>query len=97
MSSLLRSFVLRARVPQGGKIDSLEEPLACAKQDRRDGNVHFIYEAVAKILLDHVDPSAKSHILGPGRSSRARSRATTAPSVTKLKVVPPSMTSGGLA
>src|SRR5258708_36336018 len=71
MSRPRRSFVLCARVPQCRQIDSVEESLTSAKQDRRDGDVHFVDEALAKILLDDVDPATKSDILAFGSLTRA--------------------------
>lgn len=88
-----RALTTRAGVADGRKIYTVEESLTGAEQDRRYGDVHLVDQPVAKILLNDVDAAAHSHVLAPA-ASRARSSATTGPSVTKWKVVPPSMTSG---
>ncbi len=56
----------RACLLQGSKIDSVEESLTGAEQDGRDSEMDFVNEALAKILLDDVDPASKSHILALG-------------------------------
>lgn len=54
--------MLRHRIPQGGEIDTIEQPLARAQQHRRDGDVHLINQAQAQILLD--DVHAATHVRG---------------------------------
>ncbi len=44
-----------------------EQPLSSAEQDRCNSNVQFINEALAKILLDGVRPTADAHVHSAGR------------------------------
>ena len=67
MGGPCRGFVLDAGIAQGRKIYTFEEPLTGAEQDWRDGQVHLIDKAVAKILLDHTDSAANANILVSGR------------------------------
>lgn len=66
MGGPCRGFVLDAGVAQGRKIHTFEEALTGAEQDWRNGNVHLIEKAVAKILLDDIDSATNANILASG-------------------------------
>src|SRR3990167_5404987 len=70
MRGLLRCRELHSFVAQGPQVDTFEQPLAPAQQDRRDRDVQFIDEAFAKILLDGVRPAADAHVPLAGRLAR---------------------------
>ena len=58
-----------AGIAKGRQVDAFEEPFASAQQDRRDGDVHLVNKALAKVLLDDVDAPAHASI--PGASGFA--------------------------
>ena len=60
-------FVLDAGIAQGRKIDTFEQALTGAEQDWRDGDVHLIDQAEAKILLNDVDSATNANIFVSGR------------------------------
>lgn len=58
----LQSLVLDTGIAQSRKVDSFKEALARAEQDRGDGDVHFIDEAVAQLLLNDIDATTKANV-----------------------------------
>ena len=56
---LPRRNKLNAFVSEGARVDSLEQSLPRAKEDRRDGDVQLIDKARAKVLLDRAGTTAK--------------------------------------
>ena len=66
MSGKWRAFVPDAGVAKLGKIYSFKESFTSTKQYRRDGDVHLVDQALAKILLNDIDASAKPNILAFG-------------------------------
>ena len=72
MSGQWRAFAPAAGVAQGRKVCSFKESFASAKQDRCNGDVHLIDQALAKILLNHVDAATNPNILAFGRFARLR-------------------------
>jgi hypothetical protein len=73
-----------------------EEPRAGAEQDRDDVDPHLIDEAGSDVLLDRLRAAADRDVLFPA-AAVACSRADSIPSLTKWKVVPPSISSGSRA
>ena len=63
MRGLLRRCEFNAFVSQNPQVNPLEQRLSPSEQDRRDGNVQFIDEALTKILLDCARPGAGPHVL----------------------------------
>ncbi len=59
--------------------------------------MHLVDEAGPQVLADRRDAAADPHVLAPRAASRARSSAAWMPSVTKWKVVPPSISIGARA
>ena len=66
MGGPCRGFVLDAGIAQGRKIDTFEESLTGAEQNWRYGYVHLIDQALAKILLDDIDPATNANIFASG-------------------------------
>ena len=64
--------MLGAGVAQGRKVCSFEESFTSAKEDRRNGDVHLVDQALAKILLNDIDAATKTNILAFGRFARLR-------------------------
>jgi len=62
--------VLGAGVAQGRKVYPFEQSLTRAKKDWRNGDVHFIDEALAKILLDDIDSTTNADVLSFGGFAR---------------------------
>jgi hypothetical protein len=62
MRGLLRRHEFNAFVSQSPKVNPFEQGFSPAEQDRRDGNVQFINEALAKVLPDCVRPTADTHV-----------------------------------
>lgn len=60
MRGLLRRYEFNAFVSQSPQVNPFEQRFPPAEQDRRDSNVQFINEALTKILLDCVRPTADS-------------------------------------
>lgn len=60
---LLRRDGLHAFVPERPQIDRIEQRFSSAKQDRRDSDVQFIDQALAKILPDRMRSAADAHVL----------------------------------
>ncbi len=58
MRGLLRRYEFDAFVSQSPQVNPFEQPFSSAEQDGRDSNVQFINEALTKILLDCVRPTA---------------------------------------
>src|SRR3984957_13708569 len=66
MRGLLRRYEFNAFVSQSPQVNPFEQRFPPAEQDRRDSNVQFINEALTKILLDGVRPTADPHIPSGG-------------------------------
>jgi hypothetical protein len=66
MGGPCRGFVPDAGIAQGRQIHTFEEALTGAEQDRRNGYVHFIDKAMAKILLDDIDSATNANIFASG-------------------------------
>ena len=94
MRGLLRRHELNALVSQRPQINPFEEPFSPAEQNRRDGKVQFINQALTQVLPDGVRPTADPHVLSRCRFACAVERLGNA-SVMKWKVVPPSISMGG--
>src|SRR5438132_8037029 len=62
MRGLLRRYEFNAFVSQSPQGNPFEQRFPPAEQDRRDSNVQFINEALTKILLDCVRPTADPHV-----------------------------------
>src|SRR5580692_11466420 len=62
MRGLLRRYEFNAFVSQSPQVNPFEQRFSPAEQDRRDSNVQFINEALTKILLDCVRPTADPHV-----------------------------------
>jgi len=62
MRGLLRRYEFNAFVSQSPQVNPFEQRFPPAEQDRRDSNVQFINEALTKILLDCVRPTADPHV-----------------------------------
>src|SRR5258707_15277942 len=62
MRGLLRRYEFNAFVSQSPQVNPFEQRFPTAEQDRRDSNVQFINEALTKILLDCVRPTADPHV-----------------------------------
>ncbi len=62
MRGLLRRYEFNAFVSQSPQVNPFEQRFPPAEQDRRDSNVQFINEALTKILLDCVRPTANPHV-----------------------------------
>src|SRR5580692_10780119 len=62
MRGLLRRYEFNAFVSQSPQVNPFEQRFSPAEQDRRDSNVQFLNEALTKILLDCVRPTADPHI-----------------------------------
>src|SRR6185436_18986651 len=62
MRSLLRSPEFDALVFQGPQVYPFEQTFSPAEQDRRNRKMQFVNEALAKILLDRVRPTADPHV-----------------------------------
>src|SRR5438477_3374450 len=62
MRGLLRRYDFNAFVSQSPQGNPFEQRFPPAEQDRRDSNVQFINEALTKILLDCVRPTADPHV-----------------------------------
>ena len=56
-----------AFIAQGGGVEILEEPLAAAQQDRNDGQMQFVHQTGAQVLIDRAGPAAEPDVL-PGGS-----------------------------
>jgi hypothetical protein len=61
-----------AGVAQGRKVYSFKESFTRAKQDRRNSDVHFVDQALAKILLNDVYAATNTNILAFGRFASLR-------------------------
>ena len=72
MSGTWRAFVPGAGVAQGRKVCSFKESFTSAKQDRRNGDVHLVDQALAKILLNDVYAATKTNVLAFGRFASLR-------------------------
>src|SRR5579863_9474456 len=70
MGGLLRRNELNALVSQSAHVDSLEQSLSPAQQDRRDSEVQLIDQACTKILLDSAGSAANAHIHSVGCIAR---------------------------
>lgn len=66
MGGSRRGFVLDAGIAQGRQVHTFEEALAAAEQDWRYGYVHLVDKAVAKVLLDDIDPATDANIFASG-------------------------------
>src|SRR5438445_10877421 len=62
MRGLFRRYGFNALVSQSPQVNPVEQRFPPAEQDRRDSNVQFINEALTKILLDCVRPTADPHV-----------------------------------
>lgn len=93
MRGARRGNVLSAVIAELGQIDIGEKVLPGAEQDRGNGEVHFVDQPRAEILPDGCG-SPPSRMSLPLAASVARCSATSMPSVTKWKVVPPLMVIG---
>src|SRR5437870_5277418 len=69
MGGLLRRCKFNAFVSQSPQVNAFEQSLSTTEQDRCDSNVQLINEALTKILLDCVGPTANSHVSSGGRLS----------------------------
>ena len=72
MSGKRRAFVSGAGIAQGGKVYSFKEPFTSAKQDRRNGDVHLVDQALTKILLNDVYAATETNILASRRFAGLR-------------------------
>jgi hypothetical protein len=58
--AFFRCNELNAVVSQSAHVNSLEQSLSPAQQDRRESDVQFIDEACSKILLPFISMSARA-------------------------------------
>jgi hypothetical protein len=72
-----------------GAPEVVEQPGATAEEDRGDMDLQFVDQPCLQVLLDDTRAAGQGDVLPPA-AFRAWSRADSMPSVTKLKVVPPS-------
>lgn len=63
---------LGAGVAQSRLVDPFEEAFTRAKEDRRNGDVHLVDRALAKMLLNDIDAATNANIVASGRFSRLR-------------------------
>ena len=92
---LLRGDVLACtRKPSAGRSMPARRCSPLPSSDRRDREVHLVDQPGAQVLADGRDAAAEADVLARAAASRARSSAASMPSVTKWKVVPPSIASG---
>lgn len=61
-----RGFVSGATITQGRKVYFFEESFTRTKKDWRNGDVHFIDQALAKILLNDIDAATNANIFACG-------------------------------
>lgn len=66
MGGSCRGFVLDAGIAQDRKIHTFEEAFTGAEQDWRNGYVHLVDKAKAKILLDDIDSATNANIFASG-------------------------------
>src|SRR5690242_3925647 len=62
MRGLFRRYEFNAFVSPSPQVNSFEQRLSPAEQDRRDSYVQFIDQALAKILPDCVRPAADPYV-----------------------------------
>jgi hypothetical protein len=74
MRGVGRGNVLGTLIAELRCIESGEEVLSAAEQDRRDGKVHLVDETRTQVLLDRCDPPPRRTSL-PLAASLARSNA----------------------
>src|SRR5919106_5503276 len=70
MGGLLRRHELHAFVSQGWQVDALEESLSPSQQNRRDGHMQLINEALTKVLLNGVRTTTNAHVHPVGGLAR---------------------------
>ncbi len=96
MGGVVRGGVLRALVAEAHRIDAGEEVLAPAQKHGGDHEVDLVDQPGGEVLAYGGNSSAESDVLALSRLLRALSAAWM-PSVTKWKVVPPSIVMGARA
>src|SRR5215470_17465522 len=69
---------LRALVAEGARVDSVQEMLSRAKQDRRDREVELIDQAGLQVLPDRRDAAAETDVAAARRGSRLLQRGANA-------------------
>src|SRR5262245_28651952 len=74
MRGLLRRYEFNAFVSQSPQVKPFEQRFSPAEQDRRDSDVQFIDEALAKILPDCVRTPADPHVHSGSGLARAVER-----------------------
>src|SRR5215471_3053143 len=70
MGGLRRGHELAALVSQCPQVNSIEQWLTSAEQNRRNSEVYFIDETCMQILPDRVRPTANAHVHSAGRMAR---------------------------
>ena len=75
-------------------LDAFEQSLAGAEQRGGQVDLHLVHQAGLQVLLARFAPPA-SDTSFPRAARRACSSADSMPSVTKVKLLPPSSVSGG--
>jgi putative endonuclease len=67
MRGLFRRRRFNAVVSQRPQVDAFEQSLSTPEQDRRDGNVQLIDQALTKVLLDRAGAATNPHVLSASR------------------------------
>jgi len=73
--------------------DPFEETLALAENDRHEMEVHLVHPSRRQVLARRLSATRERDVEAPGGLARAR-EPDSMPSVTNVKVVPPSSVSG---